>query len=121
MKLSIIIPAYNCEKTIENCLSSILNRKVQGLDVEILIVDDGSLDGTSKIVQNISKNDSRIKYIYQENTGAGAARNLGLKNITGDYVWFIDGDDEVSPNAVNIIKYELNKHAPEVLLFTYKL
>lgn len=121
MKLSIIIPAYNCEKTIENCLSSILNRKVQGLDVEILIVDDGSLDGTSKIVQNISKNDSRIKYIYQENTGAGAARNLGLRNITGDYVWFIDGDDEVSPNAVNIIKYELNKHAPEVLLFTYKL
>ena len=121
MKLSIIIPAYNCEKTIKNCISSILNREIHGIEVECIVVDDGSLDATRTIIQAINKKDDRIKYLYQENRGAGAARNLGLKHISGDYVWFIDGDDEVCPNAVNIIKYELNKHSPEVLLFAYKL
>lgn len=121
MKLSIIIPAYNCEKTIKNCISSILNREIHGIEVECIVVDDGSLDATRTIIQEINKKDARVKYFYQENRGAGAARNLGLKHISGDYVWFIDGDDEVCPNAVNIIKYELNKHSPEVLLFAYKL
>lgn len=121
MKLSIIIPVYNCEKTIKNCISNILNREIHGIEVECIIVDDGSLDATRTIIQEIAKKDERVKYLYQENRGAGAARNLGLKHISGDYVWFIDGDDEVCPNAVNIIKYELNKHSPEVLLFAYKL
>ena len=121
MKLSIIIPVYNCEKTIKNCISSILNRETHGIEVECIVVDDGSFDATRTIIQEINKKDERVKYLYQENRGAGAARNLGLKHISGDYVWFIDGDDEVCPNAVNIIKYELNKHSPEVLLFAYKL
>lgn len=121
MKLSIVIPVYNCEKTIKNCIANILNREIHGIDVECVIVDDGSLDDSRTIIQEIAEKDVRVKYLYQENRGAGAARNLGLKHISGDYVWFIDGDDEICPNAVNIIKYELNKYSPEVLLFAYKL
>lgn len=121
MKLSIVIPAFNCENTLEECVNSLSIEEKHYSDVEVLIIDDGSSDNTAKIAKKIVNTIPCVKYFYQSNTGAGAARNLGLKHINGDYVWFIDGDDTVNQNSISIILYEIETHHPEILLFSYKL
>lgn len=92
MKLSIIIPAYNTEKFIGACLFSCSNNK----DVEVIVVDDGSTDETGKIAEN----QPFVHYFYQENKGVSAARNYGLTQATGEYVWFVDSDDLINPDGL---------------------
>ena len=121
MKLSIVIPAFNCENTLEECINSLSINADLYSDIEVLIIDDGSTDNTAEIAKLISNSIPCVKYIHQNNAGAGAARNLGLKHINGDYVWFIDSDDTVNHNSINVILYEIEKHNPEILLFLYKL
>lgn len=89
MSVSVIIPTYNSEKYLKKAVDSVLSQTYQ--DLELIIVDDGSVDNTRKLVESI--NDSRIKYIYQENAGPSAARNNGIINSTGDYIAFLDADD----------------------------
>lgn len=79
-KLSIIIPSYNAEKTLEMCINSI--QKTNYDNLEIIIVNDGSKDETEKVALKLQKQDSRIKYIYQENAGVSFARNNGIDNAT---------------------------------------
>lgn len=93
MLLSIIIPTYNGEKTIERCLASIQENNI--VDMEIIVIDDGSVDATPKILDDLAARDNRIKVIRQENKGASAARNAGLRAMKGDYFTFVDCDDEV--------------------------
>lgn len=88
-KVSIIIPAYNCENTIERCLNSLISQKYK--NIEMIVVNDGSTDDTRKKIE--SYNDDRIKLFNQENKGVSAARNLGLKKATGKFVAFCDADD----------------------------
>lgn len=95
-KVSIIIPIYNTEKYLKRCLDSVVNQTYKNL--EIILIDDGSTDNSPKIIDTYAKKDSRIKAIHQKNAGQSAARNHGLKIATGDYISFIDGDDEVKPN-----------------------
>lgn len=92
-KISIIIAAYNVEKYIGNCINSIIKQTYS--DFELIIVNDGSSDNTAKICDDYSQIDQRIKVFHQENKGVGYARNEGLKKVTGDYVTFIDSDDEI--------------------------
>lgn len=92
-KISVIVPVYNVEKYIKQCLESILNQTYKNL--EIIIVDDGTKDSSGKICDEISKSDSRIKVIHQENQGLSGARNTGLKNTTGEYITFVDSDDYI--------------------------
>ena len=87
--ISVVIPAYNREKTIKNAIRSVLNQNYK--ELEILVVDDGSTDNTSNVVKSI--NDSRVKYIYQKNQGACAARNNGIIKASGRYIAFHDSDD----------------------------
>lgn len=87
--ISVVIPAYNREKTIKKAILSVLSQDYK--ELEILVVDDGSTDNTSKVVKSI--NDSRIKYIYQKNEGACAARNNGITKARGQYIAFHDSDD----------------------------
>lgn len=89
--VSIIVPIYNVEKYIYRCLDSIIHQTYKNL--EIILVDDGSIDDSSKICDNYSDMDQRIKVIHKENGGLGYARNSGLDNATGKFVTFIDGDD----------------------------
>ncbi len=96
IKISVIIPAYQAERTLEPCVKSILEQTVDVF--EIIIVDDGSTDGTYDIAIQLKKEDKRIVVIRQENRGAAAARNTGLHNMRGDYVAFIDSDDTVKGN-----------------------
>ena len=101
-KISIIIPVYNIEDYIEKCIKSIIYQDYENL--EIILVNDGSTDNSLKICEKYSKKDKRIKILSQENQGLSMARNNALKVATGDYIWFIDGDDYIEENSFEIIK-----------------
>ena len=91
--ISVIIPMYNAEKTLDRCLGSILNQSYKNL--EIIIVNDGSTDNSVKKVEEYQKSDSRIRIYHEQNSGVSHARNEGLKHISGDYVQFVDSDDDL--------------------------
>lgn len=92
-KVSVIIPVYNVEKFLPQCLNSIVHQTYKNL--EIIIIDDSSPDNAADIYQKYAKADKRIKIIKQKNAGISAARNTGIKNATGDYVHFVDSDDYI--------------------------
>ena len=96
--ISIIIPVYNCENTIERCIKSLCKQKFD--DIEILVIDDGSNDNSGNIVKQLLNSDNRIKYIKKENGGVSSARNLGIEISNGKYIMFIDGDDWVDTHRV---------------------
>jgi len=92
-KVSIVVPAYNTEKYITKCLKSLISQTLK--EIEIVVVNDGSTDGTQEIVSFIASLDSRIKLIYQTHAMQGAARNRGMQASAGEYVGFVDSDDWV--------------------------
>lgn len=97
-KVSVIIPVYNAEEHIRQCLESVINQTLT--DIEIICVDDGSTDCSLEILKEYEGKDSRIQVIQQENGGAGAARNAGLGKATGEYLSFLDSDDFFEPNML---------------------
>lgn len=97
MKVSIIIPVYNSEKYLEECINSLLNQTYK--NIEIILINDGSTDSSYEICMKYKKYDF-IKIINQENQGVSAARNTGLKNATGEFIMFVDCDDYVANNIV---------------------
>lgn len=108
-KVSVIIPVYNVEKYIKECIDSVILQTYK--NIEIIIVNDGSTDKSGFICDSYSKNDTRIKVIHKKNEGLSSARNVGLDNATGEYICFLDSDDwmdiQTINEAINIsIKYE---------------
>lgn len=95
LMLSIIIPMYNAEKYIEECLDSILNSNLPKKMYELVIVNDGSKDKSPEIAQNYAAKYSNVTYLTQENQGQSTARNYGIKTCKGEYVWCVDADDKV--------------------------
>jgi glycosyltransferase involved in cell wall biosynthesis len=90
-KVSIVIPIYNVDGFLERCLTSVKEQNYTSF--EVLLIDDGSTDNSSKICNEFVKNDDRFIYIYQKNSGVSAARNNGIREAHGDYITFVDGDD----------------------------
>ena len=90
-KISVIVPVYNVEMYLEQCLKSILCQSIDA--IEVICVNDGSTDESGSILERFAKKDERVKVLTQENAGAGAARNLGMKEAKGDYLSFLDSDD----------------------------
>lgn len=99
--ISIVVPCFNAEKTIGECLKSILGQTYK--NIEVLVIDDGSTDRTEQEVKKMKLLDQRIKYYYQENQGVSQARNLGIQNIKGDYLAFVDSDDYVDRRYLEIL------------------
>ena len=97
--ISVIIPVYNAENCIENCLQSVLDQSYRNL--EIILIDDGSIDNSGKISDAYSTNDNRIRVVHTANSGVSAARNLGLDMANGQYIAFIDSDDTVQQNYIH--------------------
>ena len=91
MLISVIVPVYNDEKYVKNCLSSIVDQTFK--DIEIIVVDDGSTDNSGIICDEFSANDPRIKVIHKQNKGVSDSRNKGLEVASGDYICFVDSDD----------------------------
>lgn len=118
MKFSIVIPAYNVAVYLENCLKSILDQTYD--NYEIIIVNDGSTDKTGKVADNLADQYEQITVIHQSNGGASKARNTGMKNVTGDYVLFLDGDDFWSDSHfLEQISSELDRELVDVVIFGY--
>lgn len=89
--ISIVIPIYNTEKYLKKCLHSVVNQSYK--NIEILLINDGSTDNSHMICEKFSENDNRIIYINKENEGVSIARNIGLDNATGNWIYFLDSDD----------------------------
>src|SRR5690625_1048731 len=99
--VSIIIPVYNKEEYLEDCLESVINQSYE--KIEIIIINDGSTDGSESIIKKWKNKDNRIKYMSQNNQGVAIARNNGIKVSKGDYIYFIDADDYLSLNAIETL------------------
>lgn len=99
MRISIIVPVYNAERYLHKCIDSILNQTYN--DIELLLINDGSTDLSGVICDEYAQNDNRIRVLHKENSGVSATRNIGLDNITGEYVTFIDADDWIETSMLN--------------------
>lgn len=101
IRISVIIPAYNAEKSIERCVRSVLNQDFK--EFELFVVNDGSTDGTAEIVHRLAEEDSRITLINQENGGEMAARAAGIRESRGEWIYFVDADDAIMSDALSSI------------------
>ena len=106
-KVSVIVPAYNAEKYLKECLDSICAQTYPAL--EIIVVDDGSKDATASIIKNCAEQDVRIIPFYNENHGVSYSRNFGLEHCTGEYVTFVDADDLVARDFANQMVHDLEE------------
>lgn len=112
--ISLIIPVYNVEKFIEKCLVSVINQTYA--NIEIIIVNDGSKDNSGCICKKYANLDSRIKYFEKENGGLASARNYGLEKASGEYVLFLDSDDFMSLNALEVLLSNLKDTDADVAI-----
>ena len=99
--ISIVVPIYKVEKYIKKCIDSIIEQTYKNL--EIILVDDGSPDGCAKICDEYAKKDKRIKAIHKENGGLSDARNVGIDISTGKYICFVDSDDYIENNYIELL------------------
>ena len=113
MILSIVIPVYNVVNYIERCLKSIISNNIDFLNIELVVVIDGSKDSSDILCEKILKGINNVKIIYQENKGLSGARNTGIKNASGDFIWFVDSDDSISENSISnfIENYDIIKQS----------
>ena len=99
--ISIIIPIYNVESYLRKCLDSIIEQSFPYF--ELLLINDGSTDASTQICQEYVEKDDRIRYFEKENGGVSSARNFGIKHSRGEYITFIDSDDWIEPNYLEIL------------------
>ena len=116
--VSIIIPCFNGERTLARCLNSVLTQTYQAL--EIVIIDDGSEDLTYEIAKSYQQKDSRVHVLQQPcNKGVSSSRNLGLKKATGEYIQFIDSDDEMLPQMVEALVTTLETENAQIAVCNF--
>lgn len=100
MKISVIVPIYNTSKYLKKCINSIINQSIGFDNIELILINDGSSDNSETIINKYQKKYKNIKYLYQDNSGQGVARNKGLNIATGEYVSFVDSDDWIENNML---------------------
>lgn len=116
-KISVIIPVYNVEKYIRECIISVLNQSIK--DIEIIIVNDGTIDNSIKRIDDLITINRNIKLINKENGGLSSARNEGLKYASGEYIAFIDSDDYISQDFLEILYNEAKYHDLDIAIGNY--
>ncbi|WP_035177917.1 glycosyltransferase family 2 protein [Alkalihalobacterium bogoriense] len=116
-KISIIIPLYNVKQYVGRCLDSLINQTMS--EIEFIVVNDGSTDGSEKIVMDYAKNDERIVLINKENAGVSSARNEGLNYVKGDFIGFVDPDDWVNYHMYETMYEIATKEKMDVVMCTY--
>ena len=116
--ISIVIPIYNAEKYLEECLNSIKSQTYKNF--EVIMVNDGSKDDSETICMNFLRSDSRFRYLKKANGGVSSARNLGLDNVKGDYITFIDADDWVDENYLDLLITTVKKNHSDIVVSSYK-
>lgn len=118
-KVSIIIPVYNTEKYIDECINSVINQTYK--DIEVILINDGSTDSSLSICKKYEKLDKRIKVINKKHSGVSSARNEGIKKITGKYVMFLDSDDYYNLDYVEKMYNALVKNKCDMVISGFKL
>lgn len=117
--ISIVVPMYNNVRYVELCIDSIVCQSYQ--NIELVIVDDGSTDGTSDIVDSYANNYDFVKVLHKENGGVNSARKAGAELVVGEYVLFVDGDDWIEPDYISKIADVIDTCNPDVVLCGYTL
>ncbi len=120
MKLSIIIPVCNVEKYIGSCLKSIYRQGLSEKDFEIIVVNDGSTDGSMQVVGDIKELHHNISIINQENAGPSVSRNAGMDVATGEYVLFVDSDDLLMDNGLGVLLQKAMESSADMIVADYK-
>ncbi|WP_147556461.1 glycosyltransferase family 2 protein [Catenibacterium mitsuokai] len=117
--ISVIVPVYNLENYIERCLASIQSQTYS--NIEIIVVDDGSIDSSWNIINRIAKEDNRIIPIHKENGGVSSARMLGLANANGEWIGFVDGDDEIEEDMYEVLINNAFEYDADISHCGYKM
>lgn len=113
-KVSVIVPVYNAEKYLKRSIESVINQTYK--DLEIIIIDDKSTDNSKKIIQKYASSDNRIRAFFSEiNQGVSKSRNIGMKSVSGDYIIFMDADDYIVPNAIEVMMNASNKYNADIV------
>ena len=118
MRYSVIIPVYNAEGTLRRCLDSLVGQQFS--DYELLLINDGSTDGSDAICREYANTYSCVRYFAKENGGVSSARNLGLEQAEGEYILFVDSDDYVSQDYFALLSHTLESNAVDLLMFGYR-
>ena len=117
-KVCIIIPVYNTEKYLEQCLDSVISQTFR--DIEIICINDGSTDKSPKILNDYACKDSRIRVIECKHQGVSISRNVGLKNANSDYIMYVDSDDWIESNCVEQCYNAIKKNNSDILIFSHR-
>lgn len=117
--VSVIIPVYNAEKTLKRCVTSIQNQSIN--EIEIILVNDGSVDNSAKICDEFSKEDKRITVKHIENSGPANARNVGMAMAKGEYIGFVDADDYIDENMYKDLYSAVSLNASDIVLCSYNI
>ena len=115
--ISIVLPTYNVREFIPQCIDSLICQTYENL--EIIIIDDGSTDGTGPLCDVLAQKDARIRVIHKENGGTHTGRNLGIKEATGQYIMFLDPDDWLDPETFRELMEKIREYDPDVIRFSY--
>lgn len=115
--ISVIVPVYNVKEYLNECIESIVNQTYK--ELELILVDDGSTDGSSEVCDEWGKRDSRIRIIHKKNGGLSDARNKGIDNATGKYIAFVDGDDYVHSNYLEILLNNLLENDADISMCNF--
>ena len=118
MLISIIIPIYNSEKYLKNCLDSLLQQSFENF--EALLINDGSTDRSDEICDEYAEKDSRFKVYHKGNSGVSAARNFGLEKAQGEWIWFVDSDDYIRNDALDVLQSAIEKNDTDSMMFGYQ-
>lgn len=113
--VSIVTPVYKAERLLPKCIDSIISQTYDNW--ELILVDDGSPDGSGQLCDEYASRDSRIRVLHKENGGVSSARNAGFDMVNGEYVWFIDSDDWIDSNAINNLIGENGIHGCDICFF----
>ena len=120
MKLSIIVPVYNVEAFLNKCVDSLLAQALPADEYEVIIVDDGSTDGSGALCDTLAAEHGNIRVIHQQNRGLSGARNAGIPVASGDYVMFVDSDDFLCPNVLGTLVGLMEAKELDILRFNYQ-
>lgn len=112
--ISIIVPVYNSEEYLRLCIESVINQSYK--NIEIILINDGSTDNSGEICNTYANNDNRIRVIHTKNNGPATARNIGIENSKGSLIFFIDADDYIENNALELLVKNYNQHKAEIIV-----
>ncbi len=116
--ISVVVPVYNAEKFLKKSVESVLNQSYK--NIELMLVNDGSIDDSEKICNDYALRDKRVKVVSQKNGGPAAARNAGVRRATGTFVFFLDADDFIDDRTFETLIVEYDKHQPDLVMGNFR-